>query len=121
MKLVVEESESVDLDRHLAGDVVRATSRLALVEVSRAARIANPSEGLAQETQRMLSACMLVDVSDRVLRSAASLASRQVRTLDAIHLATALYIEADELVAYDRRLLDAAKAQALQVAAPGLR
>ena len=121
MKLVVEESESADLERHLADDVVRATSRLALVEVQRAARIANPSEELAHETRRMLSACMLIEVTDRVLRSAAGLASRQVRTLDAIHLATALYIDADELVAYDRRLLDAAEAQGLQVAAPGVR
>ena len=120
MKLVVEEPESAELERHLADDVVRATSRLALVEVSRAARIANPSEELAHETQRMLSACMLVDVTHRILRSAASLASRQVRTLDAIHLATALNVEADALVAYDRRLLDAAEAQGLQVAAPGL-
>ena len=120
MKLVVEETESAELERYLADDVVQATSRLALVEVSRAARIANPSEELAQETQRMLSACMLVDVTHRVLTSAAFLASRQVRTLDAIHLATALYVEADELVAYDRRLLDAAEAQGLQIAAPGL-
>lgn len=68
----------------------------------------------------MLGACMLVDVSDHVLRSAAALASREVRTLDAIHLATALYIDADKLVAYDRRLLDAAAGQGLHVAAPGL-
>ena len=120
MKLVIEEPESVDLASHCANDVVLATSRLALVEVPRAARIANPSEELQQETRRLLDACLLVDVSDRLLRSAAALASRKVRTLDAIHLATALYIDADELVAYDRRLLDAAGEQGLQAAAPGL-
>ena len=119
MKLVVEEPESGDLERHLARNVVLATSRLALVEVPRAARIAHPSEGLQQEAQRLLAACVLVDITDRVLTSAAALASRQVRTLDAIHLATALYIDADELVAYDRRLLDAAEAQGLPVAVPG--
>jgi len=32
----------------------------------------------------------------------------------------ALYIDAEELVAYDRRLLDAAETQALRVASPGL-
>ena len=37
--------------------------------------------------------------------------SREVRTLDAIHLSTALYIEADEFIANDRRLLAAAEAQ----------
>lgn len=119
MKLVVEESETADLERHLVNDVVQATSRLASVEVPRAARVANPSEELQQEAQRLLGACMFVDVSDHVLRSAAALASREVRTLDAIHLATALYIDADELVAYDRRLLDAAAGQGLHVAAPG--
>ena len=83
MKLVVEESESAELERHLPEDVGRATSRLAVVEASRAARMP--------------------------------------RTRDAIHLASGLYIDGDELVAYDRRLLDAAEAQGLQVAAPGLR
>jgi hypothetical protein len=119
VKLVIEEPERADLERYIQGDVVQATSRLALVEVLRAARIANPSEELEQETQRLLAACMLVDVTDHVLRSAAALASRQVRTLDAIHRATALYVDADELVAYNRRLLDAAAAEGLSTAAPG--
>ena len=43
-----------------------------------------------------------------------------MRTLDAIHLSTALYIEADELVTYDRRLLAAAEAQGVTAVAPGL-
>jgi uncharacterized protein len=121
VKLVVEEAESADLERHLANhDVVRATSRLALLEVPRAARIANPSRELEEEAQRLLYSCMLVDVTDRILRRAAALASRPVTTLDAIHLATALYVDADELVAYDRRLLAAAEAQGLTAAAPGL-
>lgn len=120
MKLVIEELESADLEAHLSRVVVLATSRLALVEVPRAARIANPSEDPQQEARRLLEACLLVDVGDRVLRRAAALASRSVRTLDAVHLATALYVDADELVAYDRRLLDAAEAQGLPIAAPGL-
>jgi predicted nucleic acid-binding protein len=117
---VVEEPESADLQKYVTNDLVLATSRLALVEVPRAAKIANPSEELQLETQRLLASCLLVDVSDQVLRSAAPLASREVRTLDAVHLATALYIDADELVAYDHRLLEAARNQGLRVAAPGL-
>ena len=120
MKLVIDEPESAELEDHLANDVVLATSRLALVEVPRAARIANPSEELQREAQRLLAACLLVDVSDHVLRSAAPITSRKVKTLDAVHLATAVYIDADELVAYDGRLLDAAQSQGLQTAAPGL-
>ena len=71
------------------------------------------------ETRRLLAGCFLVDVSDRLLRSAAALTSREVRTLDAIHLATALYIDANELVAYDRRLLEVAETHGLPVASPG--
>jgi predicted nucleic acid-binding protein len=42
-----------------------------------------------------------------------------VRTLDAIHLASALHVDADELLAYDTRLLAAAAEHGLLVASPG--
>ncbi len=117
---MIEEAESRELETHVAGTVVLASSRLAQVEVTRAARLANPREEVSAEAERMLAACLLVEVSERVLRDAAALASREVRTLDAIHLATALYIDADELVAYDRRLVEAAGTRGLPVASPGL-
>jgi uncharacterized protein len=120
VKLVIEEPESVALEEHLPRDALLATSRVALVEVPRATAIANASAEVREETGRLLQACLLVAVGDRVLRSAAAIASREVRTLDAIHLSTALYVEADELIAYDRRLLAAAEAQGVAVAAPGL-
>jgi uncharacterized protein len=120
VKLVIEEVESADLEAHLGDDAVLATSRIALVEVSRATVLANPSEEVREETRRLLSACLLVEVSDRVLRDAAALTSREIRTLDAIHLATALYIDAEEFVAYDRDLLEAADTRGLRVASPGL-
>jgi predicted nucleic acid-binding protein len=120
VKLVIEEPESNDLEAHLADDGLLATSRVAVVEVTRATRLANPAEEVGQETRRLLAACLLVDVSDRVIRDAAALTSREIRTLDAIHLATALHVDADELVAYDRRLLEAAEREGLRVASPGL-
>jgi uncharacterized protein len=61
---------------------------------------------------------MLVAVSPQLLRAARELTSNTVRSLDAIHLATALRIEADELLAYDHRLLAAADEQGLQLASP---
>jgi predicted nucleic acid-binding protein len=119
VKLVIEEPESSALQRHLADQPLLATSRIALVEVPRATRLANPAPEVAAETQRLLEACMLIDITDGLLRVAAGLASRAVTTLDAIHLASALRIEADELVAYDRRLVAAAAGQGLAVATPG--
>ncbi len=118
---MIEEQESVELERFLgqADDAVLAVSRVAVVEVSRATALADPSEEVAQETSRMLASCLLVDVSHGILASARTLASREVRTLDAIHLATAMHVRPDDFVAYDRRLLDAAEAHGLTVSSPG--
>jgi predicted nucleic acid-binding protein len=102
-----------------AGDPTLATSRVALVEVTRATSIANPSPETRAETERLLDSCLLVDVSDEVLRGAARLTSRDVRTLDAIHLASAQRVDPDEMLVYDRRLREAAKAAGFRVAHPG--
>jgi uncharacterized protein len=119
VKLVIEEAESAVLEDHVTGDHVLATSRIAIVEVSRATALANPSEAVRDEVDRLLASCMLVAVSSQLLRSARKLAAAAVRTLDAIHLATALRIEADELLAYDRRLLAAATEHGLTAVSPG--
>ena len=119
MKLVIEEAESAALDRHLSQGQVLATSRIALVEVPRATAIANPAAEVRRETERLLDSYMLIDVSDELLRTAAGLASASIRTLDAIHLASALRIEPDELVAYDRRLVAAGADQGFDVVSPG--
>ena len=119
MKLVIDEPESGALERHLADRPVLSTSRVALVEVRRATAQANPAPEVQGETERLLSSCLLIDVTDGLLRAAADLASRSVRTLDAIHLASALRINPDELLAYDRRLVEAAAERRLAVASPG--
>ena len=104
---------------HLAGRPgVMATSRLATIEVARACKLANPSEEVLEEADRLLSSCTLVAVSSQVLRAARKLASSSIRTLDAIHLASALRIDADELLAYDHRLLEAAGEQGIRVVSP---
>jgi predicted nucleic acid-binding protein len=112
VKLVVVETHLAD---HPA---VLVTSRLATVEVARAATLANPSEEVQAEVERLLRSCTLVAVSAQVLRTSRRLTSATVRTLDAIHLASALRVEADELLAYDRHLLAAASAQGMPVLTP---
>jgi uncharacterized protein len=118
VKLVIEEPESAALERYLEGGPLLATSRIALVEVLRATAIANPAPEVREEAEQLLASCVLVDVTEGLLRAAALLASAAVRSLDAIHLASALRVEADELVAYDRRLAAAAAARGLAVASP---
>src|SRR5256885_13006703 len=100
VKLVVEEPESVALQGHLGSEPQLVTSRIALVEVPRAVGLANPEPAVREDAERLLASCMLIDVTDRVLRSAADLAGATLRSLDAIHLASALRVAPDDLVAY---------------------
>ncbi|UJA20732.1 type II toxin-antitoxin system VapC family toxin [Thermoleophilia bacterium SCSIO 60948] len=119
VKLVIDEPESGDLARHLGSDTPLVTSRIAVVEVTRATRIASAAPEIADDTAALLAACMRLEVSERVLRQAVELSSRSVRTLDAVHLASAIVVEADEFLTYDRRLAAAARETGLAVAAPG--
>lgn len=119
MKLVIEEQESQALADHLRDRPTLATSRLALVEVARATALANPGAEVQRATGRLLDACVLVDLGHELLRAAARLTSRTVRTLDAIHLASALRVDADEFLAYDRPMLAAAIQLGLVASHPG--
>jgi uncharacterized protein len=62
----------------------------------------------------------LIRISDRILTAAGSLLPAELRTLDAIHLATAQQLGGDlaRLVTYDERLRAAATATGLPAAAP---
>jgi uncharacterized protein len=120
VKLVIKESESAALAAYI--DKVNptlATSRIALVEVVRAVGLASPGPEARDEATRGVEACLLVDVTDVLLRSAAALASLTVRTLDAIHLASAQRVGADEVLVYDARLREAAAAVGFSTASPG--
>jgi predicted nucleic acid-binding protein len=101
-----------------AFDAPVATSRISTVEVVRAATVANPSADARAKAQDVLDGCILVDVSPELLESAARLASRELHTLDAIHLATAQSLAVDAIVTYNRRLADAARAGHFVVHAP---
>jgi predicted nucleic acid-binding protein len=103
----------LDAERHIL-----ATSRIALVEVTRAVRLANPDEAVRAEALRLLNSCLLIGVSDLILRHAARLASAQLRTLDAIHLATASHVEPDAVLTYDRRLSSSCIGEGLTAVAP---
>lgn len=117
---MVDERETRALRSYLGSRPELVTSRLALVEVARASALSNPHrDDMPARVDRLLSSCKLIDVSAPVLRDARRLASVAVGTLDAIHLASALRVEADELVAYDRHLLAAADAHGLRAASPG--
>lgn len=121
VKLLVDEPETPALRREIRTVGQLVTSKIALVEVSRATALANASPEMAERTRLLLASCMLIAVTDDVLRQARELTSRQLRALDAVHLASALILGVGRFVAYDRQLLAAAATRGLAVSHPGLK
>jgi predicted nucleic acid-binding protein len=70
--------------------------------------------------RRVLARCDLVRLNDRVLDRAGEMAPDTLRSLDAIHLATAERLGSDlgGLVTYDDRLAHAARRLGLRVSSP---
>ena len=116
VKLSHAEPHSSALVEYLgSGDVEASTSVIAEVEVTRALRRA----GAAADQAVM--GFYLLALDAEVREEAARLGSPQVRTLDAIHLATALTIGDDDLefITYDDRQAAAARELGLTVMQPG--
>lgn len=118
VKLALQERESRQLEAHVDPAAV-ATSEIAIVEVTRACKVSMGDEEGARRARDLLRNTILLELDRRLLEHAAQLATAGLRSLDAVHLATALAAEPDEFVAYDRRLLDAAATAGLSVASPG--
>ena len=117
VKLIHQEPETDALRAAVAG-VTTFSSELLACEASRAAtRIGSATERAAE---RALGGLALVPISREVLAAAARLLPADLRSLDAIHLATALRSgeRLSALVTYDRRLADAAEHHGLRVLAP---
>lgn len=118
VKLAIVEAESEALQRALEQWPRRTSSRLTVVEVLRTVRRRDRArESLARELLTRLS---LVALGDRILLTAALVEPVGLRSLDAIHLATALRLQTAlaAFVSYDTRRLEAAEALGLPTASP---
>jgi predicted nucleic acid-binding protein len=104
VKLVVTEAETAALRRYLRRRGVLVSSALARAEVPRAL-LARGSVAV-RNGEQAVTRLELIRITDRVLASAASLEPAELRTLDAIHLATALQLgsELARVVTYDARM-----------------
>ena len=120
VKLVVPESESAALFEFLADRPARVSSALSRVEVHRALKRAGCSKQQIARGDQVLNAISLMRIDDAILDAASRLAPSTLRSLDAIHLATALAVgeDLDAVVAYDDRLAGAAKRAGLRSLAP---
>ena len=119
LKLAVREPETAALETYLAGCEGLVSSRLAVLECRRAARRVSRVRVL-QAVDDVLDAVYLLDITQAILDGAAMVDPPLLRSLDAIHLATALSL-ADahvEVITYDKRFADAARANGLTVVQP---
>lgn len=119
VKLIVQETESAAVRTFLATrDARRVSSALLRTESLRAVRHLGP-DALAT-VREGLRRVNLVGIDDRILDAAGTLEPLVLRTLDAIHLATAMAIgdDLDAVITYDERMVEAARLLGLATATP---
>ncbi len=123
VKLVRWEVETDALIEWLAdrSDELLLSSALAEVELPRALRRTEPA--LLGGVPAVLARIAVYEIDELVRTTAAAYDDPQVRSLDAIHLATADAVLGDDLTAfvtYDARLFAAAEKLGLPTASPGV-
>ena len=119
MKLVFEERETQALVEFLRDWPNRTSSALARVEVMVNVRRVDDDD-VHREAITILNGINLVHPDHRTFAAACATDPPLVRTLDAIHLATAASLghELSGMVVYDRRLTEAARNAGITVWAP---
>ena len=123
VKLVLTEAESEALFRYLTEERPRVVSSiLAAVEVPRAIECAEPDEPEAagNRVSALIGETVLLELTLELANKAAAAAPAELRAADAIHLVSAgsLGRELSSFVAYERRLVAAARAAGLTVVSP---
>ena len=124
VKLIWAEAESAALAEFVLFDERAAktliTSAVSRTEVLRATR--RRDESLLGRARQVLETFSEFEITDSIVETAAIVGSAHLRTLDAIHLATAMENASGmrALITYDTRLAQAAREVGLPFASPGV-
>lgn len=118
VKLVIAEPESKALRRYLSRRQPLVSSALARAEVARALMPSGPEA--VTRGDAALRRIQLLRINDPVLSEAGRMQPPELRTLEAIHLASASQLGSPvrQIVTYDVRMADAARAAGWSVASP---
>lgn len=118
VKLVLPELESVELRAALQGGPIM-TSAVGRIEIVRACRRYDVFD--PEIVSATLAATTILPFNVAIQAASAAVGPAQLRTLDAIHLATMLAArdDIDAFYCYDHRLADAAREHGIEVRAPG--
>jgi len=117
VKLIVEEPESRSLHRWYVEAERIITSRIGVIETHRASA-RRPHD--PEHRDHVIDDLEVIELDASIGRAAGLIEPAGIRTLDAIHLATAVRFlpQLDAFVTYDDRLADAARALGLPVVRP---
>jgi uncharacterized protein len=125
VKTILKEQGSAALGAYLSGAEL-ASSELVLTEVPRALRRESATradlsfESLLRQAEAQIESMALRPVDDALLIGAGLLAEPALRSLDAIHVVTALHVyPIDAFVTYDKRQAAVARLAGLRTVAPG--
>lgn len=120
VKLVAREPETSALVDRLRERPDVVSSALARVEVLRAVRRARSSSATIRRAESVMDGIALLRVDEAILDHATAIGARDLRSLDAIHLASALSLgnALSALVTYDRRLASGARAHGIEALTP---
>lgn len=116
VKLVLDEPDSLSMLSWYHESERVATSRVGVIETRRAAsrRYGDPAQLVA-----VIDRLEVFELDDDIDQRASAIGPTSLRTLDAIHVATALSIPGlGSFVTYDDRLAEAARAVGLPVVRP---
>jgi predicted nucleic acid-binding protein len=125
IKRAVAEAESDTLEHvlehHVEAEDALVSSTLAWIEISRALRARLDGESqdvVAEAIEDALAGIAERAITPDVVSLARRIEPNVLRSLDAIHLATAVLLDVDAVLTYDERLAMAARHNGLAVSAP---
>ena len=118
VKLVVAEAETPAMYRWFVEATRTLTSRVGMIETSRATARQGAID--IEHRDAVLRGVEVVEIDASIAAAAATIGPATLRTLDAIHLASAIALlpDLEAFVTYDDRLADAARAIGLPVVRP---
>jgi uncharacterized protein len=118
LKLLRPDEHSLAFASYVDGHADMVSSTLLAIELRRGVLRSAPRA--LPRVDLLLSRVELIGMEAPVVESASRLPDPMLRTLDAIHVATAVLLRDDieALVSYDQRMLDAAASHGLPVASP---
>lgn len=122
IKLVLAEPESAALTQYVIerNNVPQTSSALAVTELRRTLRRLGAPPEADQKADDVLDGVVLLPVNRQTLDYAAALPGQHLRSLDAIHLASALRLRSalTTVVTYDKRMAAAAQDAGVPITAP---